>query len=239
MDNILDVTGVSKKYGQQIVVKDLNLRIEQADIYGLLGPNGAGKSTSIKIILGLIHPDKGEVLINKFSILSQKQQALQSVGAIVEGPSFYNHMSAYKNLKLYAGLYGIEKERIDQVLEIVGLDQEKNKKVKNYSMGMKQRLGIAQAIMNRPQFVILDEPTNGLDPQGVIEIRSLIRLLAKEEKTSFLICSHILGEIEQMCNKIAIINKGEILASGEIKSLISRSGSSTLEEYYLKIVSRG
>ena len=237
MDEILQVRGVSKSYGNQKVINDIDFSINRADIYGFLGPNGAGKSTTVKMILGLVHPDKGEILIDDYSISSNRKQALQSVGAVVEAPSFYNHMSAYQNLKLYVDLYNINKKRIDEVLEVVGLSSEKTKKVKKYSMGMKQRLGIARAILNNPKFIILDEPTNGLDPKGVIEIRNLIKSLAHIEQTTFLICSHILNEVQNMCNKISIIDKGIIRVSGNVNDLIEKSSVNTLEEYYMDVFS--
>ena len=182
MRNIIETRDLTKVFKDTKVVNKVNISVKEGDIYGFLGPNGAGKSTTIKMILGLVKPTEGTALINKYDIVSQRKNAIEFVGAMVEAPSFYGYLSGYKNLKLYANLYQKDDNRINEVLELVGLSNAKNKKVSNYSLGMKQRLAIARAFLNNPKIVILDEPTNGLDPQGVIEIRNIIRYLAKNRE---------------------------------------------------------
>lgn len=236
MDNVLKIQNLSKKIKGSFIVNDINFDLKDGDIFGFLGPNGAGKSTTIKMILGLVKPSSGNVWINGFSILEDKEKALMNIGAMVESPSFYGYMSGYDNLKLYANLYKLSNSRIDEVLELVNLNNDKNKKVRHYSLGMKQRLGIARAFLNDPKLVILDEPTNGLDPVGIIEIRNLIKKLAKDNNVTFLICSHILSEMQSICNKVAIINKGSVLIDGNVTDLLNKSGFSKLEDYYMSVL---
>ena len=227
MRNIIETRDLTKVFKDTKVVNKVNISVKEGDIYGFLGPNGAGKSTTIKMILGLVKPTEGTALINKYDIVSQRKNAIEFVGAMVEAPSFYGYLSGYKNLKLYANLY----QKDDN-----GLSNAKNKKVSNYSLGMKQRLAIARAFLNNPKIVILDEPTNGLDPQGVIEIRNIIRYLAKTENVTFIVCSHILSEVQNLCNRISIINNGEILVEGNTEDLIKKSNCKCLEEYYLRVL---
>ena len=223
MRNIIETKNLTKIFKDTKVVNKVNISVKEGDIYGFLGPNGAGKSTTIKMILGLVKPTEGTALINNYDIVLQRKNAIEFVGAMVEAPSFYEYLSGYKNLKLYANLYKKDDNRINEVLELVGLSHAKNKKVSNYSLGMKQRLAIARAFLNNPKIVILDEPTNGLDPQGVIEIRNLIRYLAKTENVTFIVCSHILSEVQNLCNRISIINNGEVLVEGNTEELIRKS----------------
>ena len=236
MRNIIETRDLTKVFKDTKVVNKVNISVKEGDIYGFLGPNGAGKSTTIKMILGLVKPTEGTALINKYDIVSQRKNAIEFVGSMVEAPSFYGYLSGYKNLKLYANLYQKDDNRINEVLELVGLSNAKNKKVSNYSLGMKQRLAIARAFLNNPKIVILDEPTNGLDPQGVIEIRNIIRYLAKTENVTFIVCSHILSEVQNLCNRISIINNGEILVEGNTEDLIKKSNCKCLEEYYLRVL---
>ncbi|MEE1155594.1 MAG: ABC transporter ATP-binding protein [Acutalibacteraceae bacterium] len=236
MDNVLKIQNLSKKIKDSFLVNDINFELKEGDIFGFLGPNGAGKSTTIKMILGLVKPSSGNVWINNFSVLEDKDKALMNIGAMVESPSFYEYMSGYDNLKLYANLYKLSNNKIDEVLELVNLTNDKDKKVKNYSLGMKQRLGIARAFLNDPKLVILDEPTNGLDPVGIIEIRNLIKKLAKDSSVTFLICSHILSEMQSVCNKVAIINRGKILVDGDVTDLLQKSGFNKLEDYYMSVL---
>lgn len=233
MNHIVEVTDLSKNIKGIDIVKDINFSVEKRDILGFLGPNGAGKSTTIKMMLGLVKPTKGKVKLNGYDIRLERESALENVGAMVESPAFYTYMTGYQNLSLYANLYGLGKERIDEVLYLVHLFDDRNKKVGKYSMGMKQRLGIARAFLNSPSLIILDEPTNGLDPTGIIEIRNIIKKLAETQNITFIICSHILGEVEAMCNKLLIINRGEMIAYGALHELMESKGSHTLEEYYI------
>lgn len=236
MKEVLVSTNLSKKIKNKILVENVSLNVSEGEILGLLGPNGAGKSTTIKMILGLVKPNTGDVSINGFDIKKNRVEGIQMVGAMVEHPSFYEYMSGYKNLKLYANIYGLSDDRVVELLKMMDLFEDKDKKVKEYSLGMKQRLGIARAFLNNPKIVILDEPTNGLDPVGVIEIRNLIKKLAKEENITFLISSHILGEMENLCNSVAIINKGKIIVKGSLSQLLEESESENLESYYLKVI---
>ena len=221
MEQILNVKNLSKRYKNKEVLKDINMSVFKGDIYGFIGPNGAGKTTTIKTILGLLRPSKGEVYLDGKDILNSKNQYSVNIGAMIDYPSFYPNLSGYKNLYLYANALDIDKERVNEVLNIVNLSNDKNKKVCNYSMGMKQRLAVARAFLTNPKLIILDEPTNGLDPEGVKDMRNLIKNLAKTNNTTFIYCSHILNEVENLCNRVAIINKGEILVEDDISNLLN------------------
>ncbi|WP_097004349.1 ABC transporter ATP-binding protein [Lacrimispora amygdalina] len=220
---ILETKNLTKIFGNKFVaVQNLNLKIEAGTIFGFLGPNGAGKTTSIRMILGLIKPNEGEVYIDGTSIKENRNKVLQKVGALVEGPAFYDYLSARDNMKVFGAYSGnITEKRIDEVLEIVGLYNRRNDKAKNYSYGMKQRLGIAQALLNKPELIILDEPTNGLDPYGIQEIRVLIKQLSRDLGVTVLLSSHILSEVEMICDKVAIINRGQLVVTGDTKTLLN------------------
>ncbi len=233
---VLQTYNLNKVIRKHTIVNNVNFSLDEGDILGFLGPNGAGKSTTIKMILGLVRPTSGEVKILNYNISTQRESALKSIGAMVEYPSFYSNMSGFENLKLYARLYNLNDNRVNAVLDLVNLKKDANKKFENYSMGMKQRLGIARAFLHSPRIVILDEPTNGLDPEGVIEIRNLIIKLSKNENITFLISSHILSEIQTMCNKLAIIKDGIILVQGDTAALLKENEYDKLEDYYLNIV---
>lgn len=218
MDNIiLKIENLEKSFGKLKAVKNVNLEVKKGDIFGFLGPNGAGKSTTIRMVLGLIKPDKGKIIIDGLEVQKDYKKALKKVGTMVETPSFYEYLTGYENLKLIAKLYqGIKHVDIIKILKKVGLKVRKDNKVKTYSVGMKQRLGLARALLNRPQLVILDEPTSGLDPQGKKEIRELIKGLAETEDVTFFICTHQLNEVEQICNRVAILQEGKIIANRHI-----------------------
>lgn len=220
MKCVVKVENLVKKKNNIKLVDGINFEVNSGDIYGFLGPNGAGKSTTIKMILGLVKPTNGKIQINNYDIKTDKKNALSSIGAMIEAPSFYDYLTGYKNLCIYKNLYNLPSTRINEVLKLVGLENEKNKKVRNYSLGMKQRLAIARAFINKPSIVILDEPTNGLDPTGIVEIRNLIKKLSNNN-TTFIICSHILSEIQEICNKVVIINKGKVVQQGLVKDLLS------------------
>ena len=206
---ILECKNLKKSFGKKKVIKDVSFFVEEGDILGFIGPNGAGKTTTIKLILGLQRLDEGTVLINSFDIKKNFVKAIERVGTIVENPDMYMYLSGRKNLELVRHLYkNITEERIDEVIKIVGLDKRIDDKVSKYSLGMRQRLGIAQAILHHPNLLILDEPTNGLDPEGIVELRNLLKKLAKEEKMGILISSHNLMELESFCNKVCIIQWG-------------------------------
>lgn len=189
----------------------------EGDILGFIGPNGAGKTTTIKLILGLQNITSGKVYINGYDIEENFKKAIENVGTIVESPDLYMYMSGYENLKLVANLYkNVDKKRIDEIVKLVGLENRIKDKVSKYSLGMRQRLGIAQALLHRPKLLILDEPTNGLDPEGIKEVKVLLEKLAEQENMAILISSHNLAELDTFCNKISIIKNGEIVETNDI-----------------------
>ncbi|MEK4354922.1 ABC transporter ATP-binding protein [Paenibacillus sp. FSL R5-0475] len=212
--------GVTKKIGSKTLVSDLTLDIPPGQIFGFLGPNGAGKTTTIRMMVGLISISSGDVLISGHSIKNNYKEAIASVGAIVENPEMYKFLSGYQNLRQFARMVpGVSKQRIDEVVELVGLGQRIHDKVKTYSLGMRQRLGVAQALLNRPKLLVLDEPTNGLDPQGIRELRDYLRLLCREEGTTVFVSSHLLSEMELMCDSVAIIQNGQLLEVKQLKEV--------------------
>ena len=220
MQTILECKNLCKDFGKKKILKNVSLKIEEGDILGFIGPNGAGKTTTIKLILGLQSITKGTVSINGYDIEKNFTNAIEKVGAIVENPDMYMYLSGYDNLKLVANLYkGITKERIEKVVKLVKLENRINDKVSKYSLGMRQRLGIAQAILHNPKLLILDEPTNGLDPEGIKEMRELLVKLAQEEKMAILISSHNLAELDNFCNKVCIIKNGEVIETSEISKI--------------------
>ena len=227
-ETILSIKNLSKSFGKRKAVNNLSFDIKEGETFGFLGPNGAGKSTAIRSMLALIKPDEGDIEIFGKSVMKQKNSALQGVGALVERPDFYEYLSAHQNLSLLATMDNVSKKRIDEVLAIVGLTDRRDDKVKAYSQGMKQRLGIAQALLCDPKLLILDEPTNGLDPRGMKEVRDLIRNLSQEGIT-ILLSSHILHEVEQVCTAMAIINLGKLIKIGSVHDLLNESDTSITE----------
>lgn len=220
MKDILECRSLCKTFGKKQILKDVSFEIREGDILGFIGPNGAGKTTTIKLILGLQSITSGKVFINGYDVEKQFTKAIKRVGAIVENPDMYMYMSGYDNLKLVANMYeGITNSRIDEVVDLVKLKNRINDKVSKYSLGMRQRLGIAQAILHKPNLLILDEPTNGLDPEGIKEMRELLVSLAKKEKMAILISSHNLAELDNFCNRICIIKNGEIIETSEISAI--------------------
>ncbi len=229
--SILEVNHICKSFGKKKVLNDVSFSIDEGVILGFIGPNGAGKTTTIKIILGLQSLDSGEVKINGYSITEDFSKAIERVGAIVENPDSYMYLSGRKNLELIANMYGtIPKERIDEVIKLVGLENRIEDKVSKYSLGMRQRLGIGIALLNKPNLLILDEPTNGLDPEGIKELRDLLKNLAKKEKTSILISSHNLSELESFCTDVCIIQNGVILDRDNIKKFKKNKDSEFIFE---------
>jgi ABC-2 type transport system ATP-binding protein len=220
-ENILQTRQLGKRYGKRWAVKNLNLEVHRGDVFGFLGPNGAGKSTTIRMILSLIQPTTGETELFGYPLKSRRSDALRRVGGIVEKPDFYLYLSAYKNLQIIGALTGgTDRKRIMEVLDLVGLTNRAADRVKTYSHGMKQRLGIAQALLSDPELVILDEPTNGLDPQGMKEVRDLIIRLSRDQKKTIILSSHLLNEIELVANRMVIINNGELVVQGEVSKLL-------------------
>lgn len=214
---ILRCENLKKNFGKKEILKGVSLKLTEGDILGFIGPNGAGKTTTIKLILGLQSITSGRVFINGYDIETDFTKAIEGVGTIVESPDLYMYMSGYENLKLVANLYkNVDKQRIDEIVKLVGLENRIKDKVSKYSLGMRQRLGIAQAILHKPNLLILDEPTNGLDPEGIKEVKTLLKKLAEEENMAILISSHNLAELDTFCNKICIIKNGEVVETNDI-----------------------
>lgn len=212
----LELKNLTKKIKSKTIVDDLSFSVREGEIFGLLGPNGAGKTTTIRMIVGLISITDGDVFINGTNVRENYEKAMEQVGAIVENPQLYDFMSGYKNLMQYARIMpGVTKERIDEVIKLVDLEYAIHDKVKTYSLGMRQRLGVAQALLHKPNVLILDEPTNGLDPQGIYDLRNYLRMLANNG-TSVIVSSHMLAEMQMMCDRVAIIQHGKLVRIDEI-----------------------
>ena len=221
MNSILNISNLTKKFGHLTAVKNLSFNIEKGNVYGILGPNGSGKSTTLGIVLNVVNKTSGEFHWYDGSLTTH--QALKKVGAIIERPNFYPYMTAYQNLKLVCRIKEISPDSINKTLEIVGLLNRKDYVFDNFSLGMKQRLAIASALLNDPEILILDEPTNGLDPQGIHQIREIIKKIA-EAGTTILLASHLLDEVEKVCSHVVVLNKGVNIFSGRVDELISSNG---------------
>jgi len=221
-ERILSVNNVKKTIKKREIIKGISLQINQGEVVGFLGPNGAGKSTTLRMVVGLSKPTSGQITISGFDIQKDYVKAMGQVGCMIEGPDMYNYMSGFKNLETLNVMgNAVPRKEIDRVVELVGLENRIHDKVRVYSMGMKQRLGLAAALLHRPKLLVLDEPTNGLDPQGIYEFRGIINELAKGEGISVLISSHLISEVQLMCDKVSIINQGEIIRSASVDSLLS------------------
>lgn len=217
-DSIIKTNGLHYSYsGKEKTLSDINLRVEQGSIYGFLGPNGSGKTTTLSLLLGLLRQQEGSIRLFGQDIGTNRTTILKKVGTLIESPSLYAHLTARENLEVYRRVYGMPQQRIAEVLQTVGLPDTGSKAVKKFSLGMKQRLAVALALLPRPELLILDEPTNGLDPSGIIELRELIRRLNREEGITILVSSHILAEIEKMVSHIGIIYGGRMLFQGSLK----------------------
>jgi ABC-type multidrug transport system ATPase subunit len=222
-NTVIEISGLSKRFKDVLAVNEVGFKVHKGDVFGFLGPNGAGKSTTIRMILSLISPTAGSIKIFGKSLNENRKEILTNVGAIVEKPDFYLYLPAIKNLEILAKISGkeVSHKRILELLELVGLKDRAKSKVKTFSHGMKQRLGIAQALLHNPELIVLDEPTTGLDPQGVKEIRDLIIHLSKEENKTIFLSSHVLSEIELVANRMIIINKGSKVVEGEVNQLLN------------------
>ena len=217
---ILKCENINKKFGKKQILKNVSLEVNEGDILGFIGPNGAGKTTTIKMILGLQSIDSGNIYINGYNIKKDFAKAIERVGGVVENPDLYMYLTGYENLKLISNLYkNISKERINEVVDLVKLNVRINDKVSKYSLGMRQRLGIAAALINKPNLLILDEPTNGLDPEGIKELRDILKELALKENVGIIVSSHNLSDLESFCNKIVIIKNGEIVETNNLTNI--------------------
>lgn len=230
---------LTKEYGGTECVSRLNMCVKEGRIYGFLGPNGAGKSTTLKMLLGLVRPTDGEITIfGKKLTPKNRLSILRSVGSLIESPSYYGHLTARENLKIYQTILDVPEKNIDEVLRIVRLDRQENKKTSAYSLGMKQRLGLASALLSFPKLLILDEPTNGLDPAGIQEMRELIRSLPKKYGMTVIVSSHLLSEMDQLAEDVGIIANGRMKYQGELSRLHETDRSKTLEDIFLDMTGK-
>ncbi len=221
METILELKNVKKTINGKDIIKDLNFSVKQGEVFGFLGPNGAGKTTTIRMIVGLMSITQGDIIVCGKSVKSNFSQAVRQIGAIVENPEMYKFLTGYQNLQQYARMQnGISNEKLHEVIELVGLTERIHEEVKTYSLGMRQRLGLAQCLLHDPKLLILDEPTNGLDPAGMKEIRVHLRKLTREKGMSVIVSSHLLSEMEMMCDRIAIIQNGELIKVQEVNDFV-------------------
>lgn len=237
MEKIIEITNLSKVYPNGRGINDINLDIYKGDIFGFLGPNGAGKTTAMKVMTGLIRPDRGDVKISGYSITDEYEMAMAKVGCLIEIAESYPFLSAFDNLKQLARYYpDVDGKRIDEVLELTGMLKYKHEKPRKFSLGMKQRLGLAAAILSKPKILILDEPLNGLDVEGMIEIRKLIIHLAQTENTTFFISSHLIHDVELTCTRIGVIYDGKMLNVDTTQNILNNYA--TLENFFVSEVER-
>ena len=245
METVLAVSNLNKKIRRKEIIKDVNFQVFKGDICGFIGPNGAGKTTIIRMLTSLVKPTSGEIKLNGYDVITNRKEALQQLGAIVESPIFFSHMSGEEVLMNLALLipHTTKEQRqhkVDEVLKIVGLSERKKDRVSTYSLGMNQRLGIAQALLNNPQVIILDEPANGLDPIGMVELRELILKLNTQYNITFFISSHLLDELQKICNRLVIIKQGEIIWQGTKEDFLTLGNEgATLEEVFIQMMSQG
>ncbi|WP_234122107.1 ABC transporter ATP-binding protein [Clostridium hydrogenum] len=242
MSEILSVKNLTKRLGKRTVIDNITFHVNVGDICGFIGPNGAGKTTTLRLLTGLISPTSGSIILNDADVTKDRETALKHLGAIVENPIFFEYLTGEKALFNLAMLNNEmdnaqRKERVKEVIKIVGLSGREKDKINTYSLGMKQRLGIAQALLNNPKIIFLDEPLNGLDPLGIIELRNLILKLNKEKNITFFISSHFLGELEKVCNNLVIIKEGKLVWSGATKELLSKlDDTGSLEDVFVQLM---
>lgn len=226
-DLIVETRQLTHHFGDETVVDQVDLRVARGSIYGFLGPNGAGKTTTLKLILGLLRKQQGEITVLGKSFAENRVEILKRVGSLIEFPSLYGHLTAVENLEVWQKIYRTDDSRITEVLSLVGLASVK-KKTNQFSLGMKQRLGIAVALLHQPELLVLDEPTNGLDPNGIIEMREMLRSLSTQQGITILVSSHLLAEIEKLVTDVGVINKGKLMFQGPLASLMKMQQSTTL-----------
>lgn len=226
---VVQIKNLKKNIGKKQIIKGITFDVYGGEVFGFLGPNGAGKTTTIRMLLGLMSITDGEIFINGHSITNNFEKAIACVGGIVENPDMYKHMSGYKNLLHYSRMYpNISKERIDEVVKLVGLENRIKDRVKTYSLGMRQRLGLAQALLHSPSLLVLDEPTNGLDPAGIHELREHLRSLAEKENIAVFVSSHLLSEMELMCDRVGIIQNGQLIEIQTLNEMLNDKAGSTV-----------
>lgn len=229
---VLEIKNVSKSFGRTKIIDNLTFSVNSGEIFGFLGPNGAGKTTTMKMVLGLIPFSDGDICINGYSIKKDFEKAMQNVGGIVENPDLYEYMTGYENLKLVARIYKVDKKRIDEIVDIVGLKEKIKLKVKKYSLGMKQRMSAALALIRNPKLLVLDEPTNGLDPVAIHELRDLLKDLAHNRGVCVFVSSHLLSEVELMCDRVGILDKGRLIKIEDLKNIIEIKDKNDNEAIY-------
>lgn len=230
---ILEVKNLKKTIGKRDIIKDISFSIEEGEIFGFLGPNGAGKTTTIRMLVGLIKPTSGNISICGYDLQKDTENALKEIGAVVENPELYKYLSGRENLMQIARIRKVPKEEVNEVIRLVGLENRIDDKVRKYSLGMKQRLGLAASLLSNPKLLILDEPTNGLDPSGIIDFREIVKKAAKERGMSVFISSHILSEVQNLCDRVAFINNGVIKS---VESIINNSMETETDIISLKIL---
>lgn len=227
MEHVLEVKNVSKMYGTKYVLKNININISKGEIFGFIGPNGAGKSTLMRIITGMTTPSDGQVFICGHSVQKDFEKAIANIGATIENTNLYGYMTAKQNLTYFASLYpNVSKDRVVDTLEIVGLKDRMNEPVKNYSLGMRQKLGLAQAMLHEPELLVLDEPTNGLDAESVIKLRQILRKLVAEKNIAILLSSHNLSEVEQLCDTVAFVDHGSVVETRTMNKIKQETSDS-------------
>lgn len=232
--NVIEINNLTKLYKNNRGIKNISLTVQQGDILGLLGPNGSGKTTAMKAILNLVHSE-GDIKVFGMDLHDNFEEIMRRTGALIESPAIYKDMTAYQNVKMHAAMYPhIDKDRIEHILDVVHLLPYKNDKAGRFSLGMKQRLGLAIAFVTEPELIILDEPVNGLDIEGVVEIREIIKKLNEEKGVTFLISSHMSSEIEKTCNKVAVMYEGELIAQSSTENALRLHPS--MEDYFLSVV---
>ncbi len=229
---VLEVNNLKKTLGKRAIIKDISFSIEEGEIFGFLGPNGAGKTTTIRMLVGMIHPDEGNIFVCGHDLKNDTEKALREVGAVVENPELYKYLSGRENLMQIARIRNIPKDDVEETIKLVGLEDRIDDKVKKYSLGMKQRLGLAASLLSKPKLLILDEPTNGLDPSGILDFREVVKKAAKEKGMAVFISSHILSEVQHLCDRVAFINNGTIKS---VENVIDDSMTTDTDIIFLNI----
>jgi ABC-type multidrug transport system ATPase subunit len=234
---IIKITNVSKTIKDKLIIDNLSLKVYEGDIYGFIGPNGAGKTTTIRMMLNLISPSQGVIELFGYDTKKDYKRAIENVSAIVENPALFENMTAYENLELMANYPPVLEDRsvIQEVLDLVGLRENSKDKVKTFSLGMKQRLGLAMALLKKPKLIILDEPTNGLDPYGIKQMAQIIQDISKKEKITFLISNHLIYYLQKFCNRIAILDKGKLILEDEVDNILKVNQGKDLEDVFFEI----